>query len=72
MNSNESCGLYIISQQLTILSAIYEPQDPSTDRVLSAPRKPIHGRLTSDSVPEVVDDEAASVTIHMNEVAASP
>lgn len=52
----------------------------STDRVWSAPWKPIHGGLTSDSVPEVVDDdegiltsddEAASVTIHMNEVAAS-
>lgn len=75
-------GIYILehSQLLTIWSAISEPQELSTDRVLSAPWKPIHGRLTSDSVPEVVDDdegiltsddEAASVTIHMNEVAAS-
>lgn len=73
-------GIYILehSQLLTIWSAISEPQELSTDRVLSAPWKPIHGRLTSDSVPEVVDDdegiltsddEAASVTIHMNEVA---
>lgn len=47
-------------------------QELSTDRVLSTSWKPIHGELTSDSVPEVVDDdegiltsadEAASVTL---------